>query len=298
MPLSVERRRIHLVSDLSAIKTGIPFIYEHHQVILDVGINGRNGNFLLDTGTSPSAIDLMFAKETGLKLGAEGEGEGAGTQKISVQETMIPSLSFGPTVNVREVAALAVDLSGLSKQLGRPLQGVLGHSFFSGRVVEIDYPKRLVRVFDHLDSFEEDDQLRTTLPIRFVQDSPLTEDVCVNGKRINATIDTGSSITLLLHSEGVRVLGLTETIQNWASRDAHGYGGKENVRRGTVDSLSLGNIILRNVETDARLGPERKAENGEPVIHGNVGNGLLERFVLTLDYVDNMVSLWRAGIIP
>ncbi len=96
---------------------------------------------LLDTGVDPSVIDIARAEALGLKIdrGNGGEASGEGDAK---EAKVFPATVDGLAVGGRAIApidALAIGMAGLSAQYGRSLDGVLGYSFLSNRIVLIDY---------------------------------------------------------------------------------------------------------------------------------------------------------------
>jgi hypothetical protein len=124
----------------------VPFEFVHNQVVLQVKIGGAGPfNMLLDTDTDPSAIDLATARHLGLKLSGKGrQGTGGGTDLNLAYETRLPLVEVG-AVTARDVYAAAINLEKIGDRMGRPVHGVLGHSFLQGRIFQIDYPKRKVR---------------------------------------------------------------------------------------------------------------------------------------------------------
>ncbi|MDQ3920085.1 MAG: retroviral-like aspartic protease family protein [Acidobacteriota bacterium] len=163
----------------------VPFEFYRNEIIVQVKIKGKGPyDMMLDTGTDPSAIDLSTAKEIGLKLSSAGhQGTGGGSGINLAYETKLPSLELGG-LTATNVEAVAIDLSKTSAALGKPIQGILGHSLLNHRVVQIDYPKRVVRFYSKSPFPKTADHpnlsRRTTLPFRY-HDNILIEGVSVNG---------------------------------------------------------------------------------------------------------------------
>jgi len=140
--------------------------------MLPVKINGAvTFDMMLDTGTDPSAIDLATAKAVGLKLDPTGRrSSGGGTGVNLAYETRLPLLGVGGLA-AKNVPAVAIDLSEVSRRFGRPVHGILGHSLLNGRIVQIDYPKRVVRFYSTSPYPRAADRpntpQRTVLPFRY-----------------------------------------------------------------------------------------------------------------------------------
>src|ERR1044072_5252706 len=104
----------------------IPFDFWRNEIILQVKVDGKGPfNMMLDTGTDPSAVDLTTAKELGLKLQNLGtRASGGGTQARVIYGTRLPVVEIGPPVgplSVKNIEAVAIDLSNMSERLGKPL---------------------------------------------------------------------------------------------------------------------------------------------------------------------------------
>jgi hypothetical protein len=126
----------------------VPFDLVHGTVILQVSVNGHGPlSMMLDSGADPSIVDLKAARNLGLALASKGEaGSGGGADVNLSYETTLPLLEISG-LKAMHVAALGMDLSKISSALGRPVQGVLGYSLFKSRIVQIDYPRHLVRFY-------------------------------------------------------------------------------------------------------------------------------------------------------
>src|SRR5438105_15258913 len=124
----------------------VPFDFFHNEIILSININGKGPfNMLLDTDTDPSAVDLVTAKEIGLKLDSHASlAAGGGTSKNVAYGTKLALITAG-ILEAKNIEAGAIDLSTVSTNLGKKIHGVLGYSFLKNRIVQIDYPAKVVR---------------------------------------------------------------------------------------------------------------------------------------------------------
>src|SRR5262249_39339112 len=132
--------------DISFVE--VPFDFYRNEIILQVKVNETATiDMLLDTGTNPSAIDLTTARGMGLKLDPVGRRvSGGGSGANLAYAAKLPLLRIGDLM-AKNISALAIDLSEVSRHLGKPVQGILGHSFLNGRIMQIDYPKQAVRFY-------------------------------------------------------------------------------------------------------------------------------------------------------
>lgn len=128
----------------------VPFDFSHSAIGLDVTVKGTPLHMLLDTGVDPSAIDTARADALGLKVdrGTSGEATGEGDAKqAKIFSATIDGLALGGRT-VPPIDAVAMNMATLSAQYGRPLGGVLGYSFLSGRIVLIDYAHATLGILD------------------------------------------------------------------------------------------------------------------------------------------------------
>src|SRR5262245_5468720 len=69
----------------------IPFRYVQHQILVETRVNGRGPfTFILDTGATPSGVDLETAGELGLQRSDDGgEAEGMGIATVTAYDTRL-----------------------------------------------------------------------------------------------------------------------------------------------------------------------------------------------------------------
>jgi predicted aspartyl protease len=269
------------------------FDFLHNQIVLRAMVNGRGPfNFILDTGTYASTIDLSLARGLGLPLGAQRAVAGAGAGRKTGRRTICPEVRIGDLV-VRNIDAVAIDLAEVSGTLGRPLHGVLGFSFLSPRVTRIDYFRRRIQFFTEPPPTSRADNARfISFPMLFRENSvlPVLQECYVNGARLAITLDTGSSLGLILFPKAVEKLGLRKLAGEGVPMHAAGYLGRAHLTKGWVTSVKLKTIDLGAVEVayvQSGYGDNEELERRG----GNLGNALLRDFVLTLDYPGRTVTL-------
>lgn len=274
----------------------IPFIFLDNQILVSARINDVDGNYFIDTGTSPSVIDHTFAKKIRLEINPE-KAEGTDAQRLVFHQTIIPWIDLGGIV-IKNIDAMTVDLSGISSKLGRPLSGILGYSFLKRKPIQIDYRRREI-------SFAS-----TTLPVnpnaslppnsfrmKFVGETPLIDTVRIHGKTTKIILDTGSSRQMILYPAGVYHLGLEKEVSTWSKERMFRYSGEKEARKGMLNHIELGNIDLGPLEVIYEPSEvlETKNTNLNDLPHGSLGNALLKKFVLTLNYDTKTVIISRCS---
>lgn len=272
----------------------VPFEFIHNQVVVEVRIAGKGPfSMLVDTNTDPSAIDLATAKELGLILGSRSyPATGGGTEANVVQLTKLPTVELG-TVIAKDVVAGGIDLSKLSAKLGKPIHGVLGYSFLRDRIIQIDYPEAKIRFYAESPYPGIQDAPNTVDKIALAfkyEDGVLVDSVFINGQKMKATLDTGSSGTFSLTPEAVTDLGLEEQAQNAEGEKSVGYNGEFESRSGVLKSVRMGRLSIDSAPATFWLpgtGHDKKK------FQVNIGNGFFKDFIMTFDFRGKIVVFER-----
>ena len=266
----------------------VPFTFEHSSVIIQVKVNGKGSyNMLLDTGAEQSAIDLKIAKELGLKLAPIGGGKAVatGNKQNTVFLTELPQIEIG-NLRAKNILAAAIDFSRISQRIGIPVQGIVGYEFLKNRIVQFDYPKRIVR-FDSASPISKSKQPnnpnRMTIPFHFDGEDkfPIIQEVYVNGKKISAELDTGHSGVIALTAAAIKRLGLEAEAQAAEPETSEGALGTSVNRKGKLKTLTVGTITIDSPPVSFRA-PNSGLD--EAPFDGLLGNAFFKDFVVTFDY--------------
>ncbi len=216
-------------SPAAAASLALPFDFSQNAIGLDVSINGAALYMILDTGVDPSVIDTARADALGLKVdrGAGGEASGEGEAK---EAKVFPTTVAGLAVGGRSFApfdALATDMSTLSHSYGRTLDGVLGYSFLSDKIVLIDYPKRSLGILDQ--AADATPAIRTchthwSVPLRSFQDDsiPVIPAFRFGAATAPISLDTGSNGGIALYQGALDLPGLRSAL---AEKGKTSYAG-------------------------------------------------------------------------
>jgi predicted aspartyl protease len=272
----------------------VPFEFVRNQIVVQVRIGGKGPfNMLFDTDTDPSAIDLGTARELGLKLGAKGyPGTGGGTETNLVYPTKVPNVDLG-SVTGKEVFAAAIDLTKLSAKLGRPIHGVLGYSFLKDRIFQIDYPASKIRFYAEspYPGIRDTPNTvnRTAVPFRYENDV-LIDSVFVNGQKMRATLDTGSSGTFALTPEAITMLGLEDEARDGKAEVSAGYNGEFESKSGFLKSVRIGRLYADSVPVSF-WPPGTGHDNKKYQL--TIGNDFFKDFLLTFDFRGKIVVFER-----
>jgi hypothetical protein len=123
--------------------------FERHEnlIFVPVRLNGSDALwFILDSGSSRMLVDEGVAKRLEFPVGAASTVQGAGLGRIPVQRIAAPV-----DIVVGEVRSAghqfdSIDLAGVSRVVGRRIDGILGYELFSRFVVTVDYAARTLEL--------------------------------------------------------------------------------------------------------------------------------------------------------
>ncbi|HEX3721023.1 MAG TPA: aspartyl protease family protein [Verrucomicrobiae bacterium] len=240
-----------------------PFQFREGLLWVEVNIpeSQKPLNFLLDTGSGVSAINLGTVKRIGLKFGRKVTVRGVETTLTGYwQQQMSAKVD-----NVRLPSNyLAVDLEKLSRSCERPVDGLVGADFFREHVVQIDFDAQKIRILKPEKAGKSDD----TIPLQ-LRPCGMRVPVSVNGqKRQWVRLDTGCATAFQW---------VTSDVPDQCTRQM-AIGLAEISIAQTKTTVGIGDHIFNNVPTGLH---EKAIFPGES---GLLGNGLLSRFsAVTID---------------
>jgi hypothetical protein len=270
----------------------LPFEYLGRHVWLRASINGAPpADFLFDTGASITIIDSAYAAKMNLategKMEAMGAGSSGGASFAKLQTLRVAG-GDGDGVEVADqrVGVLSVN-NILAPYFWRDCAGVLGYTFISQFVNEIDYDGRVLTLHDPK-SFEYHGA-GTKLPITLAGTVPVVKMKLDRTLEGEFRLDVGSNSTVDIHGPFVRDHRLDQGHSKSVTVGGAGFGGQFSntlVRMKRIDIGPYGwddPLVSLSGATSGALASEDYA--------GNIGNQILERFKCTFDYDHKAVYL-------
>lgn len=262
----------------------IPFQFIENHIYLPVTIAGKERFWVLDCGAGKTVIDVGYARDLGLELTGEMTAQGA-SGAATYSFTTLPAFSL-PGVEFEPQQVIALSIAPLFQQLvGTDVVGILGYDFLSRFVTRIDYAAKKVS-FYLPDSFKYKGR-GIELPAPLQNNVP-TVAATVDGRYTGIwRLDIGATSTSF-HYPFAKEHGLLD--RNGIIIPASGAGGSFEMKMVRFDSIRLGNFSVSEpiigIPTSANAGALASAE-----LVGNIGNDVLRRFVLYLDYTHQRVIL-------
>ena len=239
-------------------------------------------NFILDTGSGGISLDSATSDRLKLHPIPSDENEtiaGIGGNRtvrfLYNQQLHLPGLT------VDSLKFHVSDYEILSSVYGEKVDGIIGYSFISRYIVNIDYDSAKVYVYSK-GSFKYPKGGHLLKPV--IAGLPITSTLVSDAVDISSRyyFDTGAGLCLLLTSDFVVDSSVLDRRKKTYFTQTEGLGGKASMRLTTIKELKLGPYRFRRVPTYI-FDDEYNLFN-YPNLAGLVGNDILRRFNVYLNY--------------
>ncbi len=294
---SLSSQGLDLRFSQNARKMDIPFEYENNLIIVRVILNNIFPlKFIFDTGAEHTILTKREVTDL-LQIPYEKRFTIVGSD---MQTELYAYLARGlnlKTDNIeflnRSILVLEDDYFQFEQFTGIDVQGILGADLFRRFIVQINYQKQVITLYDprYYDGPPGDNYVELPLEMsrhkpylysctHYQHDSTLTTKLLV---------DTGASLALLLYTDTHPDLRLPPTVIK--SNIGMGIGGYLEGFLGRVERFDVGGFSFQGVVTNF--------QEIYPIVdttymndrNGILGNQILSRFVVVIDYVRGRLYL-------
>ncbi len=271
----------------------IPFDYVGRHVWLRAAVNGRPpANFVFDTGASISVIDSTYAAGVGLattgEMQAMGGASSTGRASFATVDTLRIAAPDGDGIEVHGVKVAVVSLNPLlAPFFWRDCAGIVGFDVINQFVTRLDYDGHQLFFFDPK-TFHYDGK-GTAVPMTLAGNVPVVRIKVDGAFEGGARVDVGSDALLDLHTPFVKKNDLVARARKSIPTMMGGVGGMSQSRLARMKSVALG--PYRIADPLVGLSSTESGALASEDYAGNIGNRLLERFTVTLDYERRQIWL-------
>lgn len=231
-------------------------------------------NFVLDTGTAPSIINIKIVNRLGLATSLSTIM--AVGKTIPAQAAIIPDIELGP-IHAVNVPVRAEDLSRLEREWGIPIAGIIGLDVLSKSNFRLDYDKGEV---------EFGQMSHEGVPVHFdARASIAVAEVNLAGRSLRLLVDTGSHV-LVLFGENIA------DVQGLELRKTSRWGASFFEQKIDIQEFSAPDIIIgkRHFSTDRAYFVRGSSD---PDFDGLLGVRALGFRALSFDQVSETIFLER-----
>ena len=276
----------------------IPFTYDNGFIVLEIIVQDAFPlRFLFDTGAEYTILaekaiaDLLHFKyhRTFQILGSDMEDTLEAYLARNIKLTMGKLQSKN-----EDILVLARNVFKFEAFTGTEIHGILGASSFKNMIVQIDYRRERL-IFHNSDHFGNKAKKYTSVPIDIKKNKPFltanfTSGLGITGENVNLLLDTGANIPFLLRKDSSEIAGQMD--QLLPGNIASGIGGDLVGYVGRSHALGIEEFEFSGVVTNYQI---VKPREDQPNLllnrNGILGNPILDRFDLILDYVDEKLYL-------
>lgn len=258
-------------------------------VIIRAALDNRTDtlNFILDTGSGGISLDSTTVSILGVqRTPSEKTIRGiAGIRQVDFAYNH--SLNF-PGLRVDSLDFHINDYSLLSGVYGIRVDGIAGYSLLSRYIFKVNYEKLEMELWTPGDiRYPRGGQVLTPafsgLPMQYLEIEDAT-------KRVGRFyLDTGAGLCLLLSRDFAEDSAVFSSRRRMFVTIAEGLGGKTEMQLSVIKSMQFGNYRFRNVPTYVFQDDYNVTQY--PFLGGLVGNDLMRRFNLVLNYPARQIHI-------
>lgn len=244
-------------------------------------------NFILDTGSGAMSLDSLTAVEMGLK------SEPSGVRVRGIAGSREATISRNNSLNFKnlKVEGLNFYINNyllLTSVYGIRIDGVIGYTFISRYILSIDYDRKIIRVYSKgLFSYPPKSYIMRPT----ISNIPYDRYFLKDEKGVNARLyfDIGAGLSLMLSRRFVEDSGFFKKRRKPVQINVQGSGGKQSLAVTITQKVSIGPFSFRKVPTD--IYDDDANLFSYPLLGGLIGNDLLRRFNIILDYENNIIAI-------
>lgn len=244
-------------------------------------------NFVLDTGSGGISLDSNTVAYFGLpQTPSDRTVKGiGGVRKVNFVTDRTLHLSG---LSVEHLNFHINDYELLTSVYGMKIDGIIGYSFFQRYIVKIDYDSSRIEVWH---------QGRIKYPRGGYLLRPSISGIPVVESRVrdasnrkgNFYFDTGAGLCFLMSEDYERDSTILRKNKKIITTQVEGMGGKKPMKLTTVNELRLGPYRFRKVPS--YIFKDEYQITAYPQLGGLIGNDLLRRFNLVINYSLNEIHM-------
>jgi len=276
-------------------KAVIPFHYQHNFILLDARLFGLFPvKLIFDTGAEhlilfkreyTDALQVPYDKRIPI-MGSDLSRE---IYALIVRNALVQIEGLPARPN--DLLVMEDNYFDLDEMVGAPIAGLIGGGFFKNFIVNIDYKKHKLVLIDPLQFEPPKDFI--SLPIHVKTNKPYVnaEANLLDGTdvQVDLLLDTGAGVPLLLHNNSNAALHLPDNYIR--GKLGMGLGGFLEGFIGRIGKLSVGELEFPFVLTSFQDIDTSWLMDKDKFRNGLVGNQLLSRFNIYLDYTHSQMYL-------
>lgn len=247
--------------------------------------------FIFDTGSSGISLDSATVQYLGLEPTNTGQlirGVGGIRAVPSLQNK---SLKIGQ-LEVDSLDFYVNDYTVLTSNYGVRVDGVIGYAIMSRYIIQVDYDKQEINLYSPGEFTYPRKGIVLRPQINKLPAHPtLVKDVKLDST--NMMIDIGAGLNLLFSTRYARGLGVLDTTRKSWTTSGEGIGGQITLRLTLLPMFQIGPYRFKKIPITIFEDPYNVTNF--PFWSGLIGNDLLRRFNLVINYPKNEIHIRPNG---
>jgi Trypsin-like serine proteases, typically periplasmic, contain C-terminal PDZ domain len=244
-------------------------------------------NFILDTGSGGISLDSATCVEYKIPHSPSGRTINgiAGIREVDFAKNNDLIL---PGLKVKGLDFYVNNYDILTLVYGEKIDGIIGYTFLNRYIVKINFDSTRIEVYEpgtmrYPSGGYLLHPLFTALPIQPLR---ITDSRTINS---NFYLDTGAGLCFLVSKEFANDSTLFMKKRKPVQVEAQGLGGKKRMMITIIKEVKIGPYVFRRVPT--HILDDEFNVTSYPYISGLLGNDILKRFNVTLNYQKREIHL-------
>jgi len=270
----------------------IPFTIENNMIVLKAFLNGKEVEFILDSGSPTLILDEDFLKSVRIvHTGTQALGVGG---KTNVGSYFVRSFNW-QGITIKDFEAKTMSLGHLMNGTKHNIAGLIGYSVFKDYQISFDYSKKIVSLFHTDDSGNipkneiVDNSIYEVVPFTLQAHIPIIS-IEIRNKKLKMGLDCGAGANLLYAKYVQDILPSMEGVDTVILQGAGKTGS--NVQLAKVNETNVGNIVYKNLNyvfEDATL---TQLNYGYGLsIDGLLGYEFLSKRIVIINYKKGIIMI-------
>jgi hypothetical protein len=279
-----ETRRLLVEFPAGVGRANLPVRIYENNVIVRVNVGSQAADFLLDTGSSSIFVDSDFARRAGLTL--TNATSTIVARRYNGYQTVVPEMRIG-TLTMHGIVADVGPLPGYFGPGIKPV-GLLGFDFLAQLGVTIDFENGTLSVVPAASFKPPMDRAAYIFDVRLGERVPMVTAKVGGFVAERVLLDTGGSLPLWFFDYFARRYpNAFPASADRGPTTGMGVGGEFSEELYVLPDVQLGPVHFQNFY--ALRVPISSAYDDD--VDGVIGNVLLSKFIVTLDYTGGTVYL-------
>jgi predicted aspartyl protease len=252
----------------------IPFTWTPGQIEIAVDVNGTPATFLLDTGSEYSIVSTRLAQALRLTAAPRGARDFADGVTLKIGD-----------ITLADQRVMVMPFDSYNAR-GRNIDGLIGYHFFAANTVRIDFVSKTLTAWKP-PAFAAP-AAAIEVPMTFAGNLPvIAATIRLPGDRTldaRLMVDTGASQAIFLRYPFASAHHLIDANARRTSAPSLADGTRTLIDV-PVEQVSVGSLTFDRPGVRAFAEPAGSA--GSTATDGLIGNAMLSRFTLYVDYARN-----------